>query len=112
MAEKADIDGVLFPYVAGARSEQGRLINFCREAGIKTYITPGIGEMTEGKAVGNYVRKIKIEGLLGRPEIKISMDEIIANFSGKVIMVTGRRVDRLRALPPACHVRSQAACAL
>ncbi len=89
VAEKADIDGVLFPYVADARSEQDRLINFCREAGIKTYITPGIDEMTEGKAVGNYVRKIKIEDLLGRPEIKISMDEIIANFSGKVIMVTG-----------------------
>ncbi len=117
VAEKADIDGVLFPYVADARSEQDRLINFCREAGIKTYITPGIDEMTEGKAVGNYVRKIKIEDLLGRPEIKISMDEIIANFSGKVIMVTGAAGSigscrRRRGTQPAggiCGTRSRAA---
>ena len=35
------------------------------------------------------IREIKIEDLLGRPEIKISMNEIIANFQGKTIMVTG-----------------------
>jgi len=50
---------------------------------------PGIDEMTEGKTLNNYIRKIKIEDLLGRPEIKISMDEIIANFKDKVVMVTG-----------------------
>ena len=35
------------------------------------------------------IREIKIEDLLGREEIKISMNEIIANFRGKTIMVTG-----------------------
>ncbi len=50
---------------------------------------PGIDEMTEGKTLNNYIRKVKIEDLLGRPEINISMDEIIANFKDKVVMVTG-----------------------
>ncbi len=84
-----DPDGILFPYVADARAEQDRLINYCRTAGLKTYVMPNIDELTEGEAVGNYIRKIKIEDLLGRPEIKISMDEIVANFKGKVVMVTG-----------------------
>ncbi len=35
------------------------------------------------------IRQVKIEDLLGRDEIKISMDEIKQNFCGKVIMVTG-----------------------
>jgi len=35
------------------------------------------------------IREIKIEDLLGRPEIRISMDEIIANFRGRTILVTG-----------------------
>ncbi len=83
------IDGILFSYVADARAEQNRLIKYCQEVGLKTYIMPGIDEMTEGKALNNYIRKIKIEDLLGRPEIKISMDEIIANFKDKVVMVTG-----------------------
>lgn len=35
------------------------------------------------------IREIKIEDLLGRPEIKISLDEIRANFREKTVMVTG-----------------------
>lgn len=89
LADKYDIDGILFPYVADARAEQDQLISYCREAGVKTYLTPGIDEVTDGNTLGNYVRKVKIEDLLGRPEIRISMNEIIANFNGKVIMVTG-----------------------
>ncbi len=89
LAVNAAIDGILFSYVADARAEQNRLIKYCQEVGLKTYIMPGIDEMTEGKALNNYIRKIKIEDLLGRPEIKISMDEIIANFKDKVVMVTG-----------------------
>lgn len=83
------IDGILFPYVADARDEQDRLIKYCHGTGLRTYVMPGIDEMTEGKTVNNYIRKIKIEDLLGRPEIQISMDEIIANFKDKVVMVTG-----------------------
>lgn len=89
LSADGQIDGILFPYVADARLEQDRLIKYCQEAGLRTYIMPGIDEMTEGKPVNNYIRKIKIEDLLGRPEIKISMDEIIANFKDKVVMVTG-----------------------
>ncbi len=89
IAKKLSLDGVLFSTVNDARSEQVRLIDFCHNAGIKTYITPTIDEVTPGSTLGNYVRKIKIEDLLGRPEIKISMEEIIANFKDKVVMVTG-----------------------
>ncbi len=86
---KTGIEGILFPYTADARKEQDRLIAFCHQNNLKTYITPGIDEIDRGQPIGNYVRKIKIEDLLGRQEIKINMDDIMANFSGKVVMVTG-----------------------
>ncbi|MCH5215682.1 MAG: polysaccharide biosynthesis protein [Muribaculaceae bacterium] len=89
LANKYDIDGILFPFVADARAEQDQLISYCHEAEVKTYLTPNIDEMTEQSPLANFVRKVKIEDLLGRPEIKISMNEIIANFNGKVVMVTG-----------------------
>lgn len=89
IAANGYVDGVLFPYVADAREEQNRLIKYCQVAHLKTYITPGIDELTEGAAIGNYIRKIKIEDLLGRPEIEINMKEILANISGKTVMVTG-----------------------
>jgi FlaA1/EpsC-like NDP-sugar epimerase len=37
----------------------------------------------------NSVRDVKIDDLLGRDEIKISMDEIRAEFRGRTILVTG-----------------------
>lgn len=86
---KSAIDGILFPYAADARSEQNRLIAYCRDYGLKTYLTPGIDEMDSRRPMGNVVRKIKIEDLLGRTEIKINMDDIVSNFSGKIVMVTG-----------------------
>ena len=46
-------------------------------------------EIIDGKLMKQSVREIKIEDLLGRPEIKISMDEIVSNFRGKTVLVTG-----------------------
>lgn len=89
LANDQTIDGILFPYVADARLEQDRLIKYCQGIGLRTYIMPGIDEMSDGKTLNNYLPQIRIEDLLGRPEIKISMDEIIANFKDKVVMVTG-----------------------
>lgn len=89
IADKCQVSGILFPYVADARAEQERLIEYCKSADLKTYIVPCIDEMTDGVALSNHIRKIRIEDLLGRDEIKISMNEIIENFSNKVILVTG-----------------------
>ncbi|MBR0084445.1 MAG: polysaccharide biosynthesis protein, partial [Bacteroidales bacterium] len=58
------------------------------EHNIKTLIVPTVDEVAEGQTLLR-PREIKVEDLLGRKEIKISLDEIRANFKGKVVMVTG-----------------------
>ena len=59
------------------------------ENNLKILIAPPIDEVIDGKIMRQSIREIKIEDLLGRPEIKISLDEIIANFREKTVMVTG-----------------------
>lgn len=86
---RKDIDAILFAHVREAREEQERLIRYCTECNLKVLIAPSIDEVVDGKVKKQAIREIKIEDLLGREEIKISMDEIIANFRGKTIMVTG-----------------------
>lgn len=86
---RKDIDAILFAHVREAREEQERLIRYCTECNLKVLIAPSIDEIVDGKVQKQAIREIKIEDLLGREEIKISMDEIIANFRGKTIMVTG-----------------------
>lgn len=87
--ERSGADGVLFPDVSDARAEQDRLINYCRKEDIRTWIIPGIDELTPDASLGNYIRKIRIEDLLGRDEIRISMKEIEDSLGGKTVMVTG-----------------------
>lgn len=89
LRKKLGIDGILFAHQSEAREEKSRLIEYCQEAGLKMYIAPSIDEMKDGKLPNSGIRKINIEDLLGRSEIKISMDEIKASVKGKTIMVTG-----------------------
>lgn len=89
LRQRYDIDAVLFPTNEEAQAEQERLIRYCVESNLKILIAPPIDEVIDGKIMRQSIREIKIEDLLGRPEIKISLDEIIANFREKTVMVTG-----------------------
>lgn len=83
------IEYVLFSTENDAMDVKDGLIQLCSEGLIKALVTPSIDEIVDGKLMNYRVREVKIEDLLGRPEIRISMDEIVANFHDKVVMVTG-----------------------
>lgn len=89
IAEKIELHAILFATDIDAKAEESGLIKYCTNNRIKTLIIPSVDEVIGGKMINSGIRQIKIEDLLGRPEIKISLDEIKDNFRGKVIMVTG-----------------------
>jgi FlaA1/EpsC-like NDP-sugar epimerase len=82
------VDAILFSTEEDVQVEKDRIIRYAIENGIKILFAPPIDELVDGKLIHNF-RKIEIEDLLMRPEIKISMDEIVENFKNKTIMVTG-----------------------
>ena len=86
--DTVDADAILFATEEEARFEKDRMIKFALASGLKLLFAPAIDEMVDGK-ISHNLRNIEIEDLLMRPEIKISMEEIIANFRGKTVMVTG-----------------------
>ena len=88
MINDYDVDAVLFTTEIDARNERDGLVKLCLEKNVKPLIIPNIDEVS-GRVQHNNVRNVKIEDLLGRDEIKISMDAIRENFKGKVVMVTG-----------------------
>ncbi|MCR5352649.1 MAG: polysaccharide biosynthesis protein [Bacteroidales bacterium] len=81
--------GVIFTRESDVAAEQNDLVRYCSELGVKVLIAPAVDELTGAPNERMQIRKIKIEDLLGREEIKISMDAIRANFKDKVVMVTG-----------------------
>lgn len=83
-----DAEALLFASENHAREERDRFVRYAIENNIKTLIAPSIDEMVDGK-VSYTLRNVEIEDLLMREEIKISMDEIVADFRDKVVLVTG-----------------------
>ena len=89
LTSKYHIDGVLFPSYDTARLEKERLVRYCESLGKKVLISPPVNEIDGNKLFKAGIREIRIEDLLGRDEIQISLSEIINSFRGKTIMVTG-----------------------
>ncbi|MEG1581336.1 MAG: nucleoside-diphosphate sugar epimerase/dehydratase [Bacteroidaceae bacterium] len=90
LCKREGIDALLFETRSLAIQEERRLVQFCTDCKIRLLLSSSI-EGLEHHAEGTerMIREVKIEDLLGREEIKISMDEIVENFRGKTIMVTG-----------------------
>lgn len=87
--ERFFLDAILFPNEITLKNEASRLVEYCQEAQVKLLVAPSIDEVIDGKIMRSSIREIKIEDLLGREEIQLSMDKIIENFGGKTVLVTG-----------------------
>ena len=86
--ENTGAEAIIFASEADAREEKDAIIKYATDNKIKILLAPSIDEMVGGHLNFKF-RNIEIEDLLMRPEINISMDEIMANFKGKTVMVTG-----------------------
>ncbi|MBR5835347.1 MAG: polysaccharide biosynthesis protein [Bacteroidales bacterium] len=87
--ERFFVDAIVFPKDDVVKIEADRLVEYCQELDMKVLVAPAIDEVIDGKVMKSSIREVKIEDLLGRDEIKLSMEKIVDNFSGKTIMVTG-----------------------
>lgn len=86
---RQDICGILFAGWEDVRKEKERLISYIENSDIKALIAPSINERAGGETVNKEIRSIKVEDLLGRDEIRINMDDIMADFCGKTVLITG-----------------------
>lgn len=88
IADEANAKGIIFAHYEDARDKRNEMLEIARDRNIKLLFAPSIDDVTANGHQGT-IRKIRIEDLLGRDEIKISMDEITDWLSGKTVMVTG-----------------------
>ena len=87
LAKSLKADAIIFAKETDLRDESHRLVEYASENKLKLLVAPSIDEYSN-KAF-QAVRNVKVEDLLGRDEIAISMDKIMERFSGKVVLVTG-----------------------
>ena len=87
VVKKHGIGGIIFAREEDIRGEVHHLVSYATDNKLRLLIAPSIDEYSNVATQG--VRNVKVEDLLGREEISISMDKIRERFSGKVVLVTG-----------------------
>lgn len=89
LVDKKKIQGILFSQYEVTKNENRNLLLCCKKNNVKTLIAPQISETDEGGGFHRSIRPIRVEDLLGREEININMQEVVAEFRDKVVLVTG-----------------------
>lgn len=89
LMKRNQITGIVFTDYETIQGEQDRIVHYCGKAGIKMLVVPQLDEVIDGKVEPRQIREISIEDLLGRDEIKLSMDDICAFLKNKVVLITG-----------------------
>jgi FlaA1/EpsC-like NDP-sugar epimerase len=83
------IDRIIIAIPSLNKSDSAELIKRCMDTGIKTQTIPLIEDIMTGKVSVTDIQDVKIEDLLGREEVKLDMNKIADQLTGKTILVTG-----------------------
>lgn len=66
-----------------------QIVDICNQAGVKVNLMPSIEDVLQGKLSVSQFREINVVNLLGRDEVKLNMQQISAELTGKTILVSG-----------------------
>ena len=90
LKDNLGLNGIMFPNARDVKKEEAGLVEFGRDVSLRLYVSPSIDEVRENETglIGG-MRDIRIEDLLGREEIEISLDEVKAELQDKTVLVTG-----------------------
>ncbi|MBQ3547783.1 MAG: polysaccharide biosynthesis protein [Clostridia bacterium] len=88
-AEKYDIDTIIFAIPTCPLQKRVEILNICQETKCELKILPALYAFEDVDNFQSRIRKVEIEDLLGRPPIKINLEEVASYLRDKVVLVTG-----------------------
>ena len=88
-AEKVRADEVLIAIPSANAEQMRKIVDHCKESGLKYRTVPNYGELINGRVSMNAIRKVVYRDLLGREVVKLDTEKIGAYLTGKCVMVTG-----------------------
>ncbi len=88
-AEKYMIDEIIIAIPSAPQKNTAELLQLCKETKCKLKKLPSIGELLTKEIMLKQLRKVSIEDLLGRDEVKLEIEEISGYLKDEVVLVTG-----------------------
>jgi FlaA1/EpsC-like NDP-sugar epimerase len=87
--DKKEIDSVIIAIKNPNPASKSQIIDLCLDLNIDLLTVPPLEQWMNGGFTSKQIKKVKIEDLLGRKEIQLSIDNITSFIQGKTIMITG-----------------------
>ena len=87
--ERFDIEEIIFAIPSCSNTERRKILKLCQETGCVTKTLPGLTEIANGEIQIQKLRNVRIEDLLGRDCVDVSVEEIGSYIEGKRVLVTG-----------------------
>ena len=80
----------IYVAIPSATAEQKRdILNICKETDCEIRSLPGMYQLVSGEITVSKLKKVAIEDLLGRDQIRVDLTEITGYLTDKVVLVTG-----------------------
>jgi FlaA1/EpsC-like NDP-sugar epimerase len=80
---------ILIAIPSASRDQMSRIVELCRTCGVKYKTLPGLGEIISDKVSVKAIRDVSYKDLLGRPPVRLELEEIGSILCGQCVMVTG-----------------------
>ena len=80
---------IIIAVPSGSPSEMRRIVECCDSTGLPFKVLPGIAEVLAGDVRINQLRGVRIEDLLGREPIQLTLPALASELRGKKVLITG-----------------------
>ena len=89
VAQKYRITTIVYAIPSGDPADRKAILNICKETNCRLRTIPGMYQLVNDEVSVSHLRDVEISDLLGREQVKVNNDEILASIEGEVILVTG-----------------------
>ena len=87
--EKYNIEKIFVAIPSASAADKRDILNICKETGCEIKNLPGMYQFVTGNISVSNMQDVAVEDLLGRPPIKVDMDEIFRQITDKTVLITG-----------------------
>lgn len=87
--KKYEINRIIYAIPATTGKNRKDILNICKDTGCRMQTVPGVYQLVNGEVSVSKLRDVEITDLLGRAQVKVNNDEILAAIKGKTVLVTG-----------------------
>ena len=89
MAKKYKITRIIYAIPSSDPENRADILNLCKTTKCKLQTVPGIYQLINDEVRISQLRDVDVTDLLGREQVSVNNEEILADIRGKVILVTG-----------------------